>query len=160
MQDPLLAEMVALIPKMRAYALILTRSSADADDVVQDTMLRAWRFRERFEPGTNLKAWLFRILRNEFLSRTAVTGRTVQDVDGKAAAALTIEADQELKVRYGELLGALDRLSPDTRDAILLTAGSGFTYDEAAELCGCAVGTVKSRVNRAREILARELDPA
>lgn len=145
--------LIALIPKLRAYAISLTGRTAEADDLLQDALVRAWRFREGFEPDTNLKAWAFRILRNEFLSRLAAGRATIQDVDGKFAAALAFAPEQEWRLAYSEVLEALDQLSPITRDALLLVTASGFTYEEAAELCGCAVGTLKSRVNRARQQL-------
>lgn len=154
MTDGFLPEVVALIPKLRAYAIILTQSTAEADDLVQDTLLRAWRFRDGFSEGTNLKAWLFRILRNQFLTRSQVDRHITEDIDGQHAARLVSPPDQEFNLRYKELLAALRLLSDDTREALLLTTGSGFTYAEAAQLCGCPVGTMKSRVNRAREFLA------
>jgi RNA polymerase sigma-70 factor, ECF subfamily len=148
LSNPFMAELVQLIPKLRAYALVLTRASSDADDLVQDALLRAWKYREGFEEGTNLRAWLFRILRNEFLKRVQAVQFISQDVDGKLAAQL----------RYGELLEGLRRLSDDTREALLLTVGAGFTYTEAAMVCGCPIGTIKSRVNRARELLNDYVD--
>jgi RNA polymerase sigma-70 factor (ECF subfamily) len=153
-----LNELVALIPKLRAYAISLSRSAADADDLVQDTLLRAWRFRESFAEGTNLKAWLFRILRNEFLTRISAARNTVQDVDGAWAASLSCAAEQDLNLRYQELLNGMQRLSHETREALVLTLGAGFTYHEAADACGCPVGTMKSRVNRARRFLVDHIE--
>ncbi|HEY8571297.1 sigma-70 family RNA polymerase sigma factor [Phenylobacterium sp.] len=160
MSDPLLAEMVQLLPKLRAYALVLTRCVSAADDLVQDALLRGWRFREGYTPGTNLKAWLFRILRNEFLSQAQTRRLLVEDPDGRLAAGLATEPCQEFNLRYKELLAGLELLSADTRDAVVLTLAAGFTYAEVAELCGCRIGTVKSRVNRGRELLIRHLEPA
>lgn len=94
------AEIHALAPRLRAYAMALTRSSADADDLVQETLMRAWRSRERFEPGTNLKAWLHMILRNAFYTQAHKTRGTVQDVDGRLAGQLTSQPDQEWRLRY------------------------------------------------------------
>jgi RNA polymerase sigma-70 factor (ECF subfamily) len=158
LSDLFLAEMVKLIPKMRAYAIVLTKSASDADDLVQDTLLRAWRFREGFRPGTDLKAWLFRILRNEMLRKAQTANRLTEDVDGKFAAQLVSDPDQEFNLRYRELLEGLQHLSEDTREALLLTVGAGFTYDEAAEVCGVPPGTIKSRVNRARGFLASYIE--
>jgi RNA polymerase sigma-70 factor, ECF subfamily len=158
LSNPFMAELVQLIPKLRAYALVLTRASSDADDLVQDALLLAWKYREGFEEGTNLRAWLFRILRNEFLKRVQAVQFISQDVDGKLAAQLVTNPDQELNLRYGELLEGLRRLSDDTREALLLTVGAGFTYTEAAMVCGCPIGTIKSRVNRARELLNDYVD--
>jgi RNA polymerase sigma-70 factor (ECF subfamily) len=158
MSDPFRDEVVALIPPLRGYAIALTRSSAEADDLVQDALVRAWQFRAGFKVGTNLKAWLYKILRNTFYTQAEKKRRTVQDVDGKYAAQLICDADQEWRLVYDELLVALGRLSADTRDALLLVVAAGLTYEEAAEIAGCAVGTMKSRVNRAREKLAELTD--
>jgi RNA polymerase sigma-70 factor (ECF subfamily) len=151
-------EIVALIPRLRAYAKVLTRSGAEADDLVQDALMRAWRYRSSFEPGSNLKAWTFKILRNEFSTRLRGDRGVVEDVDGWFAAQRVSQPEQEWKVRHGELLHSLDQLSPETRDALLLVCGSGLTYQEAAEALGCAIGTVKSRISRARARLAEILD--
>jgi RNA polymerase sigma-70 factor (ECF subfamily) len=158
MSDPFRDEVVALIPPLRGYAIALTRSSVDADDLVQDALVRAWQFRSGFRVGTNLKAWLYKILRNTFYTQVAKRRATVEDVDGRLAAALTCDPEQEWRVAYDELLAALGHLGQDTRDALLLVVVAGLTYEEAAEISGCAVGTVKSRVNRARERLAQLTD--
>ncbi|HEY8617350.1 sigma-70 family RNA polymerase sigma factor [Phenylobacterium sp.] len=158
MSDGLLDEIKPLIPKLRAYAIVLTRSVTDADDLVQDALLRAWRYRSGYTPGTNVKAWLFRILRNEFLNKVQNAGRMTEDPDGKLAAQLVSAPEQELNLRYKELMGGLASLSEDTREALLLTVGAGFTYEQAAQVCGCPIGTIKSRVNRARDALAKYID--
>lgn len=158
MRDPFEDQVVALIPQMRAYAMSLTGSSVEADDIVQDSLMRALRFREGFEMGTNMRAWLYRIVRNTFYSAAAKRRDTVEDVDGYWAGRLTASPDQEWRVQYGELLDALAELTPDSRDALLLVVASGLSYQEAAEVCGCAIGTMKSRVNRARERLAQLVD--
>jgi RNA polymerase sigma-70 factor (ECF subfamily) len=156
-------EMVRLIPKLRAHAFVLTRSSAEADDVVQETLARAWRFRATFRPGSNIKAWLFRILRNVYLAGLAHPP-LVADPEGRFTRDLRTEPDQEWRLQFGELMEALAVLNEPTRQALLLVVGSGFTYEEAAVACGCSVGTVKSRVSRGRERLARligdEAEPA
>lgn len=159
MSDAFKDEIVALIPGLRAYAMSLTGSSAEADDVVQDTLMRAWRFRNGFQPGTNRKAWLYRILRNAYYTSVAKRRDTIQDTDGRIAAQLTCRPDQEWRLEYEELLHALDQLGPETRDAVVLVVAAGLSYREAAEVCGCAIGTMKSRVNRGRELLARIVDP-
>jgi RNA polymerase sigma-70 factor (ECF subfamily) len=158
MSDPFRDEVISLIPPLRGYAIALTRSSTEADDLVQDALVRAWQFRSGFRVGTNLKAWLYKILRNTFYTQSERRWRTVQDVDGKLAAQLTCNPDQEWRLVYDELLEALGHLSKDTRDALLLVVAAGLTYEEAAEITGCAVGTMKSRVNRARERLAKLTD--
>jgi RNA polymerase sigma-70 factor (ECF subfamily) len=158
MSDPFREEVVALIPPLRGYAIALTRSSAEADDLVQDALVRAWQFRDGFKAGSNLKAWLYKILRNTFYTQSVRRRRTVQDVDGRLAAQLVSGPDQEWRLAYDELLVALGKLSQDTRDALLLVVAAGLTYEEAADVAGCAVGTMKSRVNRARERLAELTD--
>ena len=120
--------------------------------------MRAWRSRASFEMGTNLKAWMFKIVRNTFYTSMAKRRHTVQDVEGKLAARIACSPEQEWRVQYGEILAAMDRLTPDAREALLLVVASGLSYEEAAEVCGCAVGTLKSRVNRARERLAKLVD--
>jgi len=156
--DAFRAELVAIIPKLRGHALALTRSSAEADDLVQDVLLRAWRFRAGYQPRGNLLAWVNRILRNTFYTTVAARRNTVQDVDGRHAAKAVCEPDQEWRVRHGELLGALSQLTDLMREALLLVVAQGLSYEEAAEVSGCPVGTMKSRVNRGRERLAL-LDP-
>lgn len=152
------SELIALLPKLRAHAIGLAGSSAAADDLIQDTMVRAWRFRDSFQEGSNMAAWAHRILRNTFYTTVVAERRTVQDVDGIHAAQLTCAPDQEWRVKYGELLGALTKLTAEARDALLLIVADGMSYEEAAEVAGVPVGTMKSRVNRARERLAELVD--
>lgn len=147
-------DMVAHIPRLRGYAMSLARSNAEADDLVQETLMKAWRARSRFEVGSNLQAWLFTILRNAFLSEAVIRGRTRQDVDGRHAAQLAAAPDQEWRLRYAEMLQGLQRLRPHAREALLLVAASGLSYEEAARICNCPVNTMKSRVKRARASLA------
>jgi RNA polymerase sigma-70 factor (ECF subfamily) len=153
------AELVALLPKLRGHALALTGSAAAADDLIQDTMVRAWRFRDGFQEGSNMAAWVNKILRNTFYTAAVAQRNTVQDVDGKHAAQLACNPEQEWRVKYGELLAALQQLTPEARDALLLVVAEGMSYEEAAEVAGVPVGTMKSRVNRARERLAELTDP-
>lgn len=156
---PFSAEVLRLIPQLKVYARSLSRSASESDDLVQETLARAWSYRETFRPGAQLKPWLFKILRSRFHSDNAQRRRIVQDVDGLFAAELTCQAEQDWRIEYGELLGALGALSHDTREAVLLVLGAGLTYDEAAKACGCPRGTIKSRVSRGRELLTRLLDP-
>jgi RNA polymerase sigma-70 factor, ECF subfamily len=156
--DAFRSELVAIIPKLRGHALALTRSSAEADDLVQDVLLRAWRFRAGYQPRGNLLAWVNRIMRNTFYTTVAARRNTVQDVDGRHAAKATCEPDQEWRVRHAELLGALGQLTDLMREALLLVVAQGLSYEEAAEVSGCPVGTMKSRVNRGRERLAALMD--
>jgi RNA polymerase sigma-70 factor (ECF subfamily) len=119
--------------------------------------MRAWQFRHTFEPGTNLKAWLFRILRNAFLA-SQVRLRTVSDSDDVFSRRLAHEPDQEWHVQFSELLEALASLPERSREALLLVVGSGLTYEQAAQVCDCSVGTVKSRISRARDRLIELMD--
>lgn len=150
---------VDIIPQLRAYALALTRSRFEADDLVQDALMRAWNYRGAFQPEHRLKPWLFKILRTCLYTDTARRKMIVQDVDGRHAGELVHPAEQEWFVQYHELLGALQGLSQEGREAILLVLAAGLTYEEAAQICSCPVGTMKSRVNRARTQLAHLLDP-
>lgn len=159
MGDPFRDGVVELIPQLRAYAAALTRSSAEADDLVQDTLVRAWNYRASFQANTQLKPWLYKILRNRLYTLSAGRRMTVEDVDGRFAATLVTAADQDWRLEFTDLLVALDTLSADTREAVLLVLAAGLTYEEAADVAGCRVGTMKSRVNRAREQLMRRLDP-
>jgi len=148
----------ARIPSLRAFAWSLSRNGADADDLVQETLTKAWTYRDRFEPGTNLRAWLFTILRNSWYSSVAKRSREVSDEDGHHAARLTAEGSQEWTVELSALKVALDDLPPEHREAIVMVGAAGLSYEEAAEIAGCALGTIKSRVNRARNRLAEAMD--
>jgi RNA polymerase sigma-70 factor, ECF subfamily len=149
--------MLATIPSLRAFALSLTNNRDAADDLVQDTILRAWKNIEKFAPGTNLQAWLFTILRNGFYSTYRKRQREVADPDGSYAGRLRTAPEQTTKCDFQDMLRALARLSPEHRGALLLIVAEGLSYEEAARVCGVPVGTVKSRVNRARAGLARLL---
>ena len=115
MRDVFPDAVIALIPMMRGYAMSLTRSRSEADDLVQDTLVRAWRFRTAYEPGTNLKAWLYKILRNIFYSNHARRRLVVLDADGRLTAQLSCTPEQEWQVEFGDLLRSLDRLTPHPR---------------------------------------------
>jgi RNA polymerase sigma-70 factor (ECF subfamily) len=142
------------VPNLRAFAISLTSNPDRADDLVQDTIMRAWDKRASFQPGTNLNAWLFTILRNSFHSQYRKRSREVEDADGEYATSLRAVPDQIDKLHLQDLQKALARLSPDQREAILLVGAEGLSYEEAARICDVAVGTIKSRVNRARTRLA------
>jgi len=147
----------AVLPHLRAFALHLTRDPVRSDDLVQSTVLRAWTSLDRFQPGTNLKAWLFTIMRNSFYSEHRKRRWEIEDPEGGSARRLVVQPEQESKLRLDELQEALIRLPPGQRMALLLVAEQGETYVNAAALCGVAVGTLKSRVNRARTQLAAML---
>lgn len=146
------------LPSLRAFAFSLCRNAADADDLVQETLTKAWTYRSRFQAGTNLRAWLFTILRNAWYTTAAKRGREVADEDGKAAGRLTAEGSQEWTVELSSLREALDDLPAEHREAIVMVGAAGLSYEEAAEIAGCALGTIKSRVNRARNRLAAAMD--
>ena len=149
---------VAMIPALRAFAWSLSHNSSDADDLVQDALIKAWTHRDRFEPGTNLRAWLFTILRNTYYTNTVRRRREVRDESGKYAATLSAPATQDWSVAMRALQAALAELPDEHREALILVGAAGMTYEEAAVICGCALGTIKSRVNRARARLLKLMD--
>jgi RNA polymerase sigma-70 factor (ECF subfamily) len=146
--------MLAAVPSLRAFAISLCGNVDRADDLVQEALLRALANLSSFEPGTNMSAWLFTILRNLFRSERR---REVEDVDGSYAEQLTFSPEQSTRLEINEFREALKSLPPEQREALILVGASGFSYEEAARICGCAVGTIKSRVNRARGRLAEIL---
>ena len=145
------------IPSLRAFALSLARSPDRADDLVQETLVKAWDKHSSFQPGTKLKAWLFTILRNEFYSQFRKSGREVLDGDGSMTGRIAVHPDQHARLDLDDLDKALDELPDDQREAIVLIGALGFSYAEAAEIGDCAVGTIKSRVSRARASLHDKL---
>ena len=147
------AQLVALIPHLRAFARSLTGDATAADDLAQDAMMKAWDARASFQMGTNMKAWTFMILRNQFYSERRRSWRTSQ-LDQEAAERTLVAVDNpEAQVALDELRQGLAMLPPEQREALILVGAGGFAYDEAAAICECAVGTVKSRVSRARRAL-------
>ena len=142
------------IPNLRAFAISLTSDHHRANDLVQETLLKAWANSDKFDVGTNLRAWLFTILRNTYFSELRKRRREIQDVEGQAASQLVSLPEQNGHLDLVDFTKAMAMLSPDQREALLLVGAEGFSYEEAAEISGCAVGTVKSRVNRARSHLA------
>jgi RNA polymerase sigma-70 factor, ECF subfamily len=142
------------VPSLRAFAISLSGNVDRADDLVQETLLRALANIESFQPGTNMSAWLFTILRNHFRSEYRKRRREVEDSDGHYAGSLKSQPAQIGQVEFAEFREALAQLPADQREALVLVGASGFSYEEAAKICGCAVGTIKSRVNRARTRLA------
>jgi RNA polymerase sigma-70 factor, ECF subfamily len=145
---------VTSLPSLRSFAISLTRSVDQAEDLVQETVLRAISKQEKFEAGTNHQAWLFAILRNLFCSACRRTKREVEDADGSYAATLISVPDQEDRIMMKDLAAALAKLPEGQRKAILLVGAEGMSYEAAAQALGCAVGTIQSRVNRARNRLA------
>jgi len=155
--DALRDDILASVPSLRAFAISLSGNPDRADDLVQETLLRALANLNSFEPGTNMSAWLFTILRNLFRSEYRKRRREVEDTDGSYAETLKSHPEQHSRVEFEEFRAALAKLPPDQREALLLVGASGFSYEEAAAICECAVGTIKSRVNRARTRLAELL---
>jgi RNA polymerase sigma-70 factor, ECF subfamily len=151
------ADLVAAIPHLRAFATSLCGDRERADDLVQETILKAWDNRAKYSEGTNLKAWLFTILRNTYFSEWRKRKREVEDADGKFAGRVAVHAEQPGHMDFEDFRSALAKLSEDQREALILVGAEGFSYEEVAEICGCAVGTIKSRVNRARTHLAELL---
>jgi RNA polymerase sigma-70 factor (ECF subfamily) len=150
-------DLLAMIPKLRAFAISLCGSVDRADDLVQEAMVKAWANQSGFMPGTNFGAWMFTILRNAYFSELRKRQRETEDVDGQYAAQVAMPAGQETILAFHEFRDALPALPEDQREALLLVGAAGFSYEEAAEISGCAVGTIKSRVNRARVKLAQRL---
>jgi len=146
--------MLGAVPSLRAFAISLSGNVDRADDLVQETLLRAMANIDSFQPGTNMSAWLFTILRNLFRSEYRKRRREVEDTDGGYAESLKSHPEQQSRVEFEEFRTALAKLPPDQREALILVGASGFSYEEAAAICDCAVGTIKSRVNRARTRLA------
>lgn len=151
------AELVEHLPALRAFAVSLTRDGVAADDLVQDAIVKAWRNIHRFQPGTNLRAWLFTILRNTFYSDRRKAKREVGDADGALAATLSEKPRHDGALALTDFMRAFRTLPDEQREALVLVGASGFSYEEAAATTGVAVGTVKSRVNRARARLVEML---
>ncbi len=147
-------ELATHIPALRAFAISLTQNVTSADDLVQDTIVKAWTNIEKFQQGTNFRAWLFTILRNTFFSDRRKRKREVADPDGVFAAGLYEKPAHDGRLAFAEFERAFVQLSPEHREVLILVGASGFSYEEAAAMTGVAEGTVKSRANRARLRLA------
>lgn len=153
-----LKEQVAdLIPALRAFARTFTVDPNDGDDLVQETLMRALRSLDGFHPGTSLKSWLFTIMRNTYYTQYRKRVREGPGAADCVSQQLTVAPDQEWGVAEGEVKAALARLSKDQQQILVMVAGFGFSYEEAAAVMQCAIGTVKSRLSRAREALEQEL---
>lgn len=150
-------ELVEAGKDLRVFALSLSRNATSGDDLVQETMLKAWANRNSFKSGTNLHAWLFTILRNEFYSQIRKRSHETEDPDENMQAELFEEERQSDFMDLQDTRMAIERLPGELREAIVLVGASGLTYEEAAQECGVAIGTIKSRVSRARARLKCEL---
>ena len=151
------ADLANHLRALRAFAMSLTRNVAAADDLVQETVLKAWSNMDKFDPATNMQAWLFTILRNTFYSTLRKTRREVGDPDGIHAAGMVTVPAHDGKLAMNDFERAFDQLSPEHREVLVLVGASGFSCEEAADMMGVAVGTVKSRASRARKRLAELL---
>ena len=147
------AELISAIPSLRAFAVSICGNSDRADDLVQETLVKAWGSLATFSEGTNLTAWLFTILRNIYYSEYRKRRREAPDPDGVIAARLVAPESQHAHMDFLDFRDAMQKLPLDQREALILVAASGMSYEEAAEICGCAVGTIKSRVARGRVAL-------
>ncbi|MDR2856546.1 MAG: sigma-70 family RNA polymerase sigma factor [Novosphingobium sp.] len=157
--DAFRRDLLAVLPHLRAFARGLCGRPDFADDLVQETAIKAWSARDRFMPGSNMRAWTFAILRNHYLSELRRNRHQAEYDPDSAERLLVMDADQEAPLHLSDMELALRKLSPERREALMLIGAGGFTYEEAAKICGCAVGTMKSRVARARDQLAHLLDP-
>ncbi len=146
-------QLAQVIPHLRAFGRSLSGSRDLADDLVQETLLKAWAARQRFQAGTNMRAWTFIILRNLFLSQMRRARFKGEWDEISASKLLAAPASQDRHVELGDMQRALLHLPQPQREALILVGAGGFAYEEAAEICGCAVGTIKSRVARGRVAL-------
>lgn len=151
-------ELTEVVPHLRAFARGLCGRPDMADDLVQEALLKAWAAQERFEPGTSMRAWTFVILRNAYLTDMRRNRFRGEYDEGVAERILTAPAGQEEPLHLSDLHRALLTLPPERREALLLVGAGGFSYEEAANICGCAVGTIKSRVGRARAALSSMME--
>ena len=151
-------ELIALIPHLRAFARSLCDDPALADDIAQETMLKAWKARESFKPETNMKAWAFTILRNHFYSEKRRDWRSKPLDPQLAETTLIASDDASQKIELLAVRNALKKLPDEQREAVILVGAGGLSYEEAAIVCGCAVGTIKSRISRGRKTLERMME--
>lgn len=157
-EDRFKDELISFVPRLRAFACALARSHAAGEDLAQEAVMRAWRGREGFTPGTNMEAWLFRILRNLHISGLRRGKRSpVLEMDGRVEAVAGAD-DPGAGLQLNDLRRALNRLPVEQREALILVGASGWSYEEAAAHAGCPLGTMKSRVFRARRTLAANID--
>jgi RNA polymerase sigma-70 factor, ECF subfamily len=149
--------LIGSVPNLRAFANSLCGDPTRADDLVQDTLVKAWTNLASFEKGSNLKAWLFTILRNTYFSELRKRRREVEDADGAIYERMSVLPEQPIHMDLVDFKKAFGCLSDDQKEVLLLVGAEGFSYEEAAEITSAAVGTVKSRVNRARSALTKAL---
>ena len=148
-------DLIALIPHMRAFARSLCRNPTEAEDLAQDALAKAWAHQSHYSPGTNLKAWTFMIIRNQFYSDKRRSWRSTPLDPETAERTLIAVTNADGNLELDELRRALDMLPRDQREALILVGAAGLSYEETSDICGVAVGTIKSRVSRARDHLAQ-----
>lgn len=153
-------EILGHLPALHRYAFGLAHNFHAAEDLVQDTIVKAYSHIDKFQQGSNLRAWLFTILRNTFYSGLRKTKPEISDPDGKHAATLVTHPEHDGRLAMGEFFRAFEQLSPEHRDVVTLVGVSGYTYFDVARMTGIPVGTAKSRLSRARAQLSDILDPA
>jgi RNA polymerase sigma-70 factor (ECF subfamily) len=149
-------DLIAVLPDLRAFSRFLCRERTTAEDLLQNTVTTALAKQHQFDAGTNLKAWLFTIMRTQFYTERRSTRRRLETLDSVAVDAAAVPS-HECQLEMMDLAAALWRLSPQYREALILVGACGFSYEEAAGLCACAVGTMKARVSRARRQLAKAM---
>lgn len=147
-------QMLEAIPHLRAFAISLAGSIDRADDLVQGALLKGLDNLNKFQPGTSMQAWLFTILRNDFMTQIRRSKREIEDPEGAWAEKVAVMPDQGARLDFSDVLKALGKLPVDQREALLLVTAEGLSYEEAARICGTNIGTIKSRINRARNRLA------
>ncbi len=151
-------DVIDLLPKMRAYARALTRNVIDADDLVQETLTRALRYHDRYTEGTQLKAWLFTIMRNTHYTDVKKRTRERPGIADCVSSAVTVAPTHDIVIAHKEVIRAIDRLPLQYRETLVLVAVLGESYETAAALCNCPMGTIKSRINRARRMILDDLN--
>lgn len=151
MSDPR-DELTEHLGAMRAFAMSLCHNSATADDLVQEALIKAWTKIDTFEPGTNMRAWLFTVVRNTYFSLYRKRRREVEDVDGVHSNTLSEKPEHDGRLAMRDFTAAFRQLNVEQREALTLVGAQGFSYEEAADMCGVAVGTIKSRTNRGRPV--------
>lgn len=152
-RDLVVPDVITLIPALRGYARALTRNPVDADDLVQETLTKALASIDGFRPGTKLRAWLFTIMRNTFYNTSVKRRRENTGAEDCVSGEVSVPATQETTLLHNEVMRAIDNLPENFREMLILVVMLGERYEDAAVICNCAVGTVKSRVNRARQMV-------
>jgi len=151
-------ELTALLPTLRAFGRSLCKDIMFADDLVQETMLKAWNHRNRFHPGSNMKVWLLTILRHHYYSTLRPRKYEVEDPGDEHARRIAVQPEHEAAAELEELVRALMILPNRQREALLLVCADGLSYEQAANLCRCAIGTIRSRIARGRNQLMAALE--